>query len=63
MTIKNEREILFYKTMIDTVDRLVVYGNLERSKEEALSIAGKYTKDVFEAADKSYTEYLKADGE
>lgn len=58
MTSKQQKEHLFYTTFIDTVDKLVVYGNLERSKEEAMDIAKKYTTEVFNAMDDAYLDYL-----
>tara|TARA_R110002020_G_scaffold175997_2_gene368024 strand:- start:3797 stop:3994 length:198 start_codon:yes stop_codon:yes gene_type:complete len=61
MTIKNEKEILFYKTAIDTMSKLVIYSNLERSKEEALKIAVQYTTDIFEAVEQAYLEKLRRD--
>lgn len=59
----NWKEKLFYKTAIDTMDKLVTYGNLERSKEEALKIAIQYTTDVFEAVEDAYLDKAKKDGE
>jgi len=55
----NNKEMLFYKTFIDTVEKLVVYGNMERSKDEAIAIAKKYTNEVFNAMDDAYLDYLE----
>ncbi|QDP47297.1 MAG: hypothetical protein Unbinned4388contig1000_16 [Prokaryotic dsDNA virus sp.] len=60
-SLKQEKEMLFYKTVIDTVDRLVVYSNLERSKDEALSIAVKYVTEVFNACEEGLLDKAKKD--
>tara|TARA_R110000851_G_scaffold308467_1_gene467390 strand:- start:182 stop:373 length:192 start_codon:yes stop_codon:yes gene_type:complete len=63
MTIKQEREVLFHKSVLNVCDKMITYGNVSKSKEEVIPIAAQYVKEVFKAADDAYTEYLKEDGE
>ena len=57
----NWKEKLYYDVAIQTVDKLIVYGNVERSKNEAFKIALNYTSEIFDAIDEAYLNHLKKD--